>query len=114
MAKIVNLTPHMVTLYKGKAAIATFPSQGLARARQADEHVTDLMIEGYDVPLVRSVYGEVTGLPAPHGETMYIVSLATAMAARSGGRTTNDLLLTSDLVRDGEGAIIGCRRFAIL
>jgi hypothetical protein len=42
----------------------------------------------------------------------YIVSALTVSAAKAYGRTTNDLLLVADTVRNDQGQIIGCKAFA--
>lgn len=54
------------------------------------------------------VYGELYGLPAPDGETVYVVSKMVADAAAASGRTLDDLRLVAQTVRDAEGRIVGC------
>jgi hypothetical protein len=133
--RIENLTPHSVIVFRdnpegevtgftgvGAAAkeskfsvVAEYkPSGKVARAVQRDEPVGELEINGYNVPLIRTVFGEPTGLPEPEDGTMYIVSVITAQAAKALGRTTRDLLVTSDPVRDADGKFIGVRKFAVL
>lgn len=110
MATIINLTPHTVNIASDKGTVVkTFPSEGIARASQVSETAGD--IDG--VELVRMTFGETQGLPDPADDTYLIVSIITANAAKAQGRTTNDLLITADPVRDEEGKIIGCRRFAL-
>ena len=109
--RIINLTPHAINvLSKDDDIVATFPSEGLARATEKSEF--SHKVGSFDV--VKTQYGEPEGLPAYEAETYLVVSKITAEAARAYGRTTDDLLLTSDLVRNEQGQIIGCRRFAIL
>lgn len=106
--KVVNLTPHLVRVFDGSEIVKTYPKGGLARARQ-----TSTIIDEVDgVPVVETSYGEVSGLPEPAEGVVYIVSAITLNAAKAHGRTTKDLLLTSDPVRDDEGRVIGCRAFA--
>ena len=108
---IKNLTPHAINVMnKDNDIVATIPSGGIARASQKTEfsHMLDRFY------IVRNTYGEPEGLPEYEEGVYYIVSLITANSARACGRTTNDLLLTSDLVRNEQGQIIGCREFAIL
>lgn len=133
--KIVNLTPHPVIVVRDDpdgpftGSVGTGPATKeikysivdeikpagpVARARQTDEVVGDVQVNGYAVPLVTSRYGEPTDLPAPEDGTMYIVSIITAQAAKSAGRTTKDLLITSDPVRDSAGKFIGVRKFALI
>ncbi len=111
MNVIINLTPHVVSVVSETGSIvAEYPSMGVARATQSDSPCGTL--EG--IPLVRSEFGVVEGLPEFVSGTWYVVSAITATAARTEGRTTEDLLLTSGPVRDADGRIVGCRAFALV
>jgi hypothetical protein len=113
--RIINLTPHNVTIVRDGKTMAEFPSAGVARAQQSDMKVSELALEsGVAVDVVRTTFGAPTDLPEPEAGTMYIVSLATAQSAKANGRQTGDLLLTSKPVRDAAGAVIGCEQFATL
>jgi len=68
---------------------------------------------GTKVPVIKTIFGEPTDLPAPEEGTMLIVSILTAQAAKAAGRKGDDLIITSDPVRDAAGKIIGCRKFAV-
>ena len=106
MASIVNLTPHTATVLDGEGnLIAEFPSAGVARAAQTDVQVGE--IQG--IPIVETTFGEVVDLPDPVEGVFLIVSIITLNAAKSGGRPTDDLLITSGPVRDESGRIIGCK-----
>lgn len=113
MKKIVNLTPHEIVLFSedGTSVLEKFPSMGIARASVVAEPVT---VDGCPYPVTRNTYGDPIGLPEKSDDTLYVVSLITAQAAVVSGRGNEDLLLTSDLVRDDEGRIIGCKAFSIL
>lgn len=110
--KIKNLTPHELTLVAEDGSILRkiSPSGTIARAVQKDEPVGEL--DGF--PLVRSSFGEPIDLPDWEEGVFLFVSLATAKAAQAAGRRTDDLLLSSQQVRDENGNIVGCRGFAIL
>lgn len=110
MAKIINLTPHVVSIIKDGDIVAQFPSEGIARASQQAECVGEL--EG--IELVTMKFGEPEELPDPVEETYYVVSIITANAAKAVGRRTDDLLVTADPVRDADGRIVGCERFALV
>ena len=81
------------------------PSGTIARA--ASTVVDDGSVDG--VPIVRTTFGQVEGLPEPSDDIMYIVSSLTVSAARRSGRTTDDLLIPGRMVRDEEGVILGCQ-----
>lgn len=110
--KIKNLTPHEVVVYDGNMGIiGRYPSEGVARARAT--YVSDNTTIN-DVPLVHVTFGDPVDLPDPTEDTMFIVSLITAQAAEQVGRTTSDLLITAQPVRDEAGQIIGCTAFTQL
>ena len=111
MANIRNLTPHTVNILSEDGTVkAAFPSEGIARASQTAEHVGEL--DG--IELVSMRFGATEDLPAPEDGTYYIVSVITANAAKAEGRGTDDLVITADPVRDADGRIIGCKRFALV
>lgn len=106
---IRNLTPHKVAVFdRNDDIIAEYLSEGVARA--VERTVPDGEIDG--VPVVISTFGQPVDLPEPEDGVMLIVSLITAQSAKQHGRITSDLLLTSSLIRDAAGQIIGCRRFS--
>lgn len=109
--RIVNLTPHEVKIVDGgNNVVAVFPSDGVARASQHDVLVDEIN----SIPVVKTEFGEVLGLPEPTEGTVFIVSRITVEAVRAQGLSTDDLLVTSGAVRDSQGRIIGCRAFARL
>lgn len=109
--EIVNLTPHEVkVLDDDDNVIATFPSVGVARARQHDVPAGEIE----SIPVVKTEFGEVLGLPEPAEDTVFIVSRITVEVARARGLNTDDLLITSGAVRDDQGRIVGCRALARL
>ena len=111
MARIINLTPHTINVLGEDGVLKTsFPSEGIARASQTAEHVGEL--DG--IELVSMKFGKTEDLPAPEEGVFYIVSVITANAAKAEGRRTDDLVITADPVRDADGRIIGCKRFALV
>lgn len=109
--RIVNLTPHEVKIVDGgNNVVAVFPSDGVARASQHDVLVDEIN----SIPVVKTEFGEVLGLPEPTEGTVFIVSRITVEAVRAQGLSTDDLLVTSGAVRDDQGRIVGCRAFARL
>jgi hypothetical protein len=131
---LVNLTPDAITIYapEGDAIIATIPPSGtVARAATDREPMGSIDIGGQTVPINRTAFGAVEGLPryklhcgaeacrldaARSGRPCdhaprYIVSAVVAQAVAE--RTArDDILIPDDAVRDGEGRVIGCRAFA--
>ncbi len=104
---IINLTPHKITLLdESNKVILELESSGVARCTVTRQKIKE--ING--IPVNRTVFGEVTGLPEPKPKTFYIVSRTVAEAVKD----RKDILIVDDTVRDNEGRIIGCKAFATL
>lgn len=111
MSKIINLTPHALTfLDDANNVVLTVPSSGIARAGQTRVHVRDVDVGGVSLPVCRSTYGAVDGLPEMQDGVVYVVSALTAQACPE----RPDVYITDDPVRDEAGRIIGCRGIAHL
>lgn len=127
---IINLTPHAIALYaegdctpakggtftlnEGAAPVATFPSEGVARAAMSETVTDTVEVNGRSVSVFRMEYGAPTALPEPQEGVLLVVSALTAQAAARSGRTTSDLLMVAHLVRDAEGKVLGCTGFSQL
>lgn len=122
-AQIINLTPRDVAIYlpadpksseeDGSSSLPqlhiTIPVGGAqALAQQNDTPVGSV----HDITLNAVEFGEVTNLPDPEEGKYLIVSNITVKAAAAAERPTDDLILTSGLVRDPDGKPIGCTQLA--
>ena len=112
---LVNLTPHAIHIVGADGAdgsvVLTVPPSGiLARCTTSRKVVGSLTEDWVTIPITRTVFGAVEGLPDPASGFEFIVSSLVAQAARE--RT--DLLIPDDTIRDAEGRIIGCRALARL
>lgn len=91
----------------------------LVRVDQTDIKVGEVEVDGVAVELVRTTFGSPLNLPNPEAGIFLAVSIITAQAAQAVGRSTDDLLVPSEMVRHiakegpDKGRIIGCTRFAI-
>ena len=113
MATIKNLTPHTINICAEDGTIVkSYESEGIARAKQTAGKVLTGEIDG--VELVSMKFGEPEDLPEFEEGVYYVVSIITANAAKAVGRRVDDLLITSDPVRDADGRIAGCKRFALV
>lgn len=106
MSKIINLTPHELIIYKDDKIVEKIPSSGIVRVKEVNTKTGEI----FGVPVYKKEYTESEGLPEPQANTYYFVSIIVAQA--NPDRT--DLLLSSDLVRDDQGRILGCASFAQL
>lgn len=116
MTIIRNLTPHAVNICNAEGnVLATFAPEGtIARAQQTDVPTGTLVVNGNELPLVRTEFGAPVDLPEAKEGVYLVISFITANAAKSAGRSTEDLLITSNPVRDDAGRIIGARQFAVV
>ena len=106
MKKIINLTPHSVSIVnpEGKIIKVFEVSGQIARCSQSTKIVGN--IDG--IPLTQSVFGEVGDLPPQEKNTLFIVSRLVLNACKD----RNDLLVPNELVRDEQGNIVGCQSLA--
>lgn len=107
--KLINLTPHPVTIYIGdEVVISQQPDGPTARCvetRTAGEPVT---VNGHEIPVSAVGFGQVTGLPDPQPGVLYVMSRAAAEAVPH----RDDVVYPDGQVRDASGRIIGCRGLA--
>lgn len=105
---IVNLTPHEVNIISDGAIRRTFTPSGIIARVSVGDTVVDT-IDGVDI--LEERYSDVTDLPDPADDTIYIVSLLVCQACPE----RSDLVHPSRPVRDNAGRIVGCEglgRFA--
>lgn len=102
MTQFKNFTPHAIVLNDGRS----FASEGLARVSAA---FTPFDENG----VCTQEFGEVTGLPEPAVNTLYIVSALVLTAAKQAGRTDCVAPATGhpDCVRSDKGFIVSVPGF---
>ena len=107
MKKFVNLTAHPVNIMLDGGDKITFPASGtIARVGVDQVKVGD--IDG--IPVFRTVFSkDITDLPAPDDNTVFIVSTLVAQSAI--GR--DDLVVPANLGRNDYGVIIGATGFQV-
>ena len=96
---ITNLTPHAIVV-----GSRSFPPSGTL-ARVAMVITPQGEIDG--IPLFKTAFGRVEGLPPMEAGRYYLVSALVASAEKD----RDDLLSPSGLVRDEKGIVIGCEGF---
>ena len=100
---ITNLTPHEISFVDSNdSVIQRIPSSGrVARCLVQRENIGSIG----GMPLNKTVFGEVDGLPEPKEGHIYIVSSLVAQACPE----RDDLYIPDETIRDRDGKIIGCR-----
>ena len=105
--KIVNLTPHEMTLISADGTKTVIPPSGtVARAATVSEVIGS--VNG--APLVSMKHGEASGIPAPEADTLFLVS----SIAAEGAKDRDDIVVATDFVRDDKGNIAGFKTFGRL
>lgn len=108
---IINLTPHTVSIVNGDGeTIAQFPSTGLARVASTETVIG--MINGI-IPLTRTEYGAVEGLPEENGNDIFVVSRVVLNAVREAGVVRSDLVVPGLQVRNEAGLVVGAKALGI-
>ena len=109
--KIINLTPHPLNLMPEgpDRPMVTIPPSGLVARCAVDRvQVDTITVDGIAVPVNQTRFGEVSDLPDPQPDTIFVVSALVAQAVPD----RQDVFIVDDAVRDEQGRIIGCRALA--
>jgi hypothetical protein len=80
---IINLTPHAINVRLNGRDITIPPSGQVARVASSSALVAE--VDG--IPVYRTVFGEIEGLPAPQDGIVLVTSTIVAQAAARLGRT---------------------------
>jgi hypothetical protein len=113
--RLVNLTPHPITLIGDRGEVTIPPSGQVVRAREVREVLGSIQLDGAGtLPVIRVSYAEPEGIPEPlEPETTYVVSALAAAAIRTHRPELADhFFVVSDPVRDESGRVIGARALA--
>ena len=105
----INLTPHDINIVNddGKLIFSIPPCGEIARVTTHTEVVGYV---DFDIPLTKTVFGEVEGLREPVEGVYQIVS--SLVKQRCPDR--DDVVIPNEIVRDGDGYIIGCKSLGLI
>lgn len=107
--EVVNLTSHEVTLYEGGEILTRIPpADKPLKLHQGTERLGDVSYKDTRIPLFSYVDAASAEIPDLVEGRLYVVS--TIIATRYSWRS--DLVVPHDLVRAGDGRVIGCRGLA--
>lgn len=100
-----NLTPHELVIdCEDGFEFVKIPSDGIARIKVSRIADIPICIGNVTIPVYKTVYGEVEGLP-PEGEEILIVSSIVKQALPH----RNDLYSPGELIRDENGNVVACK-----
>ncbi len=106
MTKLVNLTPHALTvLAPGGQSVTLPPSGQVARVAQTDTLTGAVVVDGLALPVAKKSFGAVEGLPLALDGVAYVVS---GLVLAALGDSRPDVYAPGTLVRDANGVVTGC------
>jgi hypothetical protein len=76
--KIINLTPHTINVQIGESIFTYEPSGSVARVKTE----TKVVFNAGEIPVVKTSFVDVEGLPLPQQDTLYLVSSIVAQASK--------------------------------
>lgn len=100
--QIINLTPHTLTICDQDCNFLVEISPEGVVARVDVQYQQEDVIG--DIPVFEAKYGDITGLPSPQGDVVYVVSgMVNARVNR------DDVYSPGKLIRDEDGNPVGCK-----
>lgn len=102
--KIVNLTPHPLTLVGENGTLEVPTSGQIARLAVERTALFPINCDGVELPVSRPTLGEIINLPAPKEGLIFVAS---ALVAEAAGRA--DVMSPGELLRDPDGRVVGAR-----
>jgi hypothetical protein len=108
---LANYTPHSVTILSDDGPLSIPVSGPPARVVQTRGDLEPIRVGAFDIAVGWSQIGtEVINLPEVRPGQLIIVARMVAEAAAD----RSDLVFPDDLVRNDNGAVVGCRRLSRL
>lgn len=110
MRRIINLTAHTANLHLSDGSVMDIESSGIARVifDQDDEITTLVLGDGSISIMATATSPEVTGLPDPQDDVLYLVSRMVYDACPD----RSDLVIPHMGIKGPTGQPIGCRALA--
>lgn len=114
--KLVNLTPHSLGICDPQGNLfTTLPSVSSVRVVTTASLSGEVEVEGKEVSIVETSYGQVERLPEPVKDTIFIVSQLVISALKAAGINRPDVVAPDtgpqSVIRDEAGQILGVKRF---
>ena len=110
--KLVNLTPHRIVIFASAASaessVEVEPSGSVARVSATTSPKSSALSAEYGFPTVRTIFGEVTGLPEYKDGVVYIVSGMVLDAVGKKQPDRHDIYAPGELLRGTDGQPRGC------
>ena len=108
--KIVNLTPHPITIATENAVIEIPPSGKIARCVESITELEPIEYQEHHIKAQVKSFGKIENLPGPEDGVIYIVSLPVAQAVKN----RKDVFTIGDAIRNEKGQVVGAKSLAII
>lgn len=103
--KIVNKTSHPITILDEENEVITRFGPAPAGMQARLKSITTKIAEIDGIPISKTKYGILEGIPEPQEDVYYIVS----QLVKNHLPNRHDLLVPAEVVRNERGHIVGCR-----
>jgi hypothetical protein len=109
--KLINLTPHVITIHAGDKTIVIKPSGIVARLMVARISLPTIEVDGITIPIASTVLRDLVDMPPPTEGIWYVASALVAQKCAQLDR--EDTFSPGELLRNEEGVVIGCNGLCI-
>ena len=108
--EIKNCTPHPIFLLDddNNLVLTLDKCDTPPRLKQSTFSEGNVLVNGVDIPLTKTLFGETKNLPDEQEGVLLVVS----RIVLSANAHRRDMVVPNDIVRDINGRIIGCKSFA--
>ncbi|MBV5311550.1 hypothetical protein [Chromatium okenii] len=107
---MLNLTPYAITIFAedGNSSVTILPSSTVAKVETIERVVGSIDIEGIKVPIVKAIFGDVTGLDFQDDEPVIVSSMVLERLEGFADIYAPDTGDTA--IRDDDGLLMGVTR----
>lgn len=109
--KLINLTPHVITIHAGDKTIVIKPSGTVARLMVSRISLPDVELDGITIPVNSTILGDLVDMPPIAEGVWYVASALVAQKCTQLNR--EDTFSPGELIRNEEGVVIGCNGLCI-
>jgi len=110
VSRIINLTPHPITIATENTVIEIPPSGKIARCVESVTELGLIEYNGHRIKAQVKGFGKVENLSEPEDGVIYVVSLPVAQAVKN----RPDVFTIGDAIRNEKGQVVGAKSLAII
>jgi len=105
---LINLNAHAINIQINGQEIILAPSGTIARVSTKSVQVNTLTVNGIEIPVFKTVYGEIENLPEPQDGIVYIASTLLAQLANRSDVVSPDTF--NGVIRNEKGQVAAVTR----